>query len=71
MKAAMAQWEALNEELPLADPVSRVRIEANMEKMKDGDICLCLNQIVDFIEKLNIDLHDHYSSVRTICAPKQ
>ena len=26
MKAAMAQWEKLNEDLPLADPVSRARI---------------------------------------------
>jgi len=39
-----------------------------MEKMKNGDICKCLNQIVDFIEKLNIDLEDHYQQVRFICS---
>ncbi len=68
MRFAISQWEALNAELPLASAVERVRIEANMENMKDKDICSSLKQIVDFIEKLGIDLHDHYASVRNICA---
>jgi hypothetical protein len=71
MGLAMTQWEALNARLPLSDPVERARIEANMEMMKNGDICKCLNQIVDFIEKLNIDLEDHYQKVRFICSPNQ
>jgi hypothetical protein len=71
MGLAMTQWEALNARLPLSDPVERARIEANMEIMKNGDICKCLNQIVDFIEKLNIDLEDHYQKVRFICSPNQ
>jgi hypothetical protein len=71
MGLAMTQWEALNARLPLSDPVERARIEANMEIMKNGDICKCLNQIVDFIEKLNIDLEDHYQKVRFVCSPNQ
>jgi hypothetical protein len=68
MKRAMAQWEALNERLPLLDPVERARVEANMLDMKDRDICPCLGQVVGFIDQLGIDLQDHYMSVRTICA---
>jgi hypothetical protein len=67
MRRAMTQWEALNADLPLASPVERVRIEGNMENLKDRDICPSLKQIVDFIQKLGIDLQDHYASVRSIC----
>ena len=66
MKLAMSQWEALNARLPLADPVDRVRIEANMEQMKDTTSA-CVKEIVDFIDKLGIDLYDHYGRVRSIC----
>lgn len=70
MNLAMTQWEALNANLPLAaSAVERVRIEANMQDIKDKDICSSLKQIVDFIGKLGIDLQDHYASVRTICPP--
>ena len=68
MTLAMAQWEALNADLPLAGAVERVRIEANMENIKDRDICSSLRQIVGFIERLGIDLQDHYASVRAICS---
>ena len=67
MKRAMSQWEALNADLPLASSVERVKIEANMEDIKNKDICFSLKQIVEFIERLSIDLHDHYASVRSIC----
>lgn len=69
MKLAMAQWEALNARLPLAaSDVERVRLEANMEDIRNRDICFSLKQIVDFIEAHGIDLHDHYRSVRSICS---
>jgi hypothetical protein len=71
MSLAMGQWEKLNARLPLLDSVERARVEANMDAMKNGDICTCLREIVGFIEKLNIDLHDHYASVRRICPPIQ
>ena len=67
MMLAMNQWEALNAELPLASPVERARIEANMVNLKEKDICFSLKQIVDFIERLGIDLEDHYQRVRGIC----
>ena len=67
MAVAMSQWEALNARLPLSDPVDRARIEANMEDMKNRDICHSLRQIVDFIDRRGIDLMDHYQSVRTMC----
>jgi hypothetical protein len=67
MRHAMTQWEALNADLPLASAVERARIEANMENMKNKDICFSLKEIVGFIENLGIDLHDHYAGVRNIC----
>jgi hypothetical protein len=67
MRLAMTQWEALNAELPLAGAVERARIELNMKNLKEKDICYSLHQIVGFIERLGLDLHDHYASVRTIC----
>ena len=67
MQNAMVQWNALNAGLPLADAVERARIEANMEQLKNRDICASLRQVIDFIDKLGIDLEDHYTSARQIC----
>jgi hypothetical protein len=67
MDLAMGQWNALNSRLPLASEVERVRIEANMEDMKNRDICASLNEIIGLIERLGMDLHDHYASIRHIC----
>lgn len=67
MKAAMVQWEKLNASLSLYEDVERGRIEANMERLKERDICPSLREIVQFIERLGVDLQDHYASVRSIC----
>ncbi len=67
MEAAVAQWEALQGDLPLASPVERAKIEANLRRMQEEDICYCLKKIIDYIEGLDIDLYDHYRHVRYIC----
>lgn len=67
MAVAMKKWETLNEGLPLADPVERARIELNMDHIKEQDICSSLGQITDLIQKLGIDLEDHYQTVKGMC----
>ena len=66
MSQALDQWQRLNAVLNLPE-YDRKSIELKMDRLRKTEICVCLDEIVGFIDFLGIDLEDHYASARRMC----